>query len=110
MAQNIMQKFYFSYDCVAVHQVHQLLTEAGIPALLKNDFLQGAIGETPAVDSEIEVWLIDPSWEPRAQHLLTQWQHERLTINTGDWACPACSEINEGNFGVCWACQTSRPE
>ncbi len=92
-----------------MHQVHQLLADAGIPVLLKNDFLQGSIGEIPAVDSEIEVWLVDATWEPRAQQLLQQWQQERLTLDDVDWQCPECGEINAGNFGVCWACQTSRP-
>lgn len=27
-----------------------------------------------------------------------------------DWTCPACREDNPGTFGVCWNCETVRPE
>lgn len=102
-----MQKFFSSHDRVAVHQVKQMLDDAGVPVLLKNDFIQGAIGEIPVVDNDIEVWLVDSSWEKRADKLLQDWQSSRV-IDDIPWDCTACGAENEGNFGVCWACQASR--
>lgn len=103
-----MQKFYASFDRIAVHQVMQMLQDAGIPVLLKNDFIQGAIGEIPAVDNDIEVWLVDDEWRSRADALLAQWEADR-DVQGYAWVCTECGEDNAAEFGVCWSCQASRP-
>ena len=103
-----MQKFYASFDRIAVHQVMEMLQDAGIPVLLKNEYIQGAIGEIPAVDNDIEVWLMDDAWRPRADALLAQWESER-DVEGYAWVCSECQEGNDAEFGVCWSCQTSKP-
>ncbi|MET1218705.1 MAG: DUF2007 domain-containing protein [Glaciecola sp.] len=102
-----MAKFYSDHQLYKVHAVKQCLDEAGIPNFIKNEFAQGAIGELSAVDNQPEVWLTDESWRSYAQKCLTELiLTEPADNNDIDWHCRECGEVNEGQFGVCWQCQT----
>ena len=56
-----MSVFYYDAQVFKVYQVKQLLDDAQIPCVIKNDFAQGAIGELSPIDSGVEVWLVDES-------------------------------------------------
>ena len=34
---------------------------------------------------------------------------EKAPARVGDWTCPNCREVIEGQFSECWSCQTQRP-
>ena len=54
-----MPVFYYDAQVFKVYQVKQLLDDAHIPCLVKNDFAQGAVGEIAPLDSAPEIWLVD---------------------------------------------------
>lgn len=56
-----MPLFYYDAQVFKVYQIKQLLDDAQIPCVVKNDFAQGAIGELSPIDSAPEVWLVDES-------------------------------------------------
>jgi hypothetical protein len=90
-----MQRFFRHHDRFHVYQVKSILDDAGIPCFVKNELVQGAIGEIPPMDSEPEIWLQDSEWQSKAQKIL-------------DWACAHCGQMNEFQFAICWKCQEPR--
>ena len=106
-----MQRIYRHHDRFEVYRVFNMLEEAGIPCFVKNELIQGAIGDVPPQDSEPEVWLKDNEWKPKAQALIDafeQEQKELQTCNQFAWICTACKEDNEANFNICWQCSGPR--
>jgi hypothetical protein len=106
-----MQHFYYHPSRFQVYQVKSLLDDAGIPCFIKNEFIQGAMGEVSPLDCEPEVWLIDGEWEQKAKQILSGFEIEQAQIGKGDkndWFCHACGEKNESQFAICWQCQKAR--
>lgn len=105
-----MKRFYQDYNRIKVYQVKELLEDNGIPVMLKNEMLQGAVGEVPPQDTNPEVWLVDNEWETKANQLLAEFESDLIQLATEEsWTCPQCNEMNEGNFSICFNCQTVRP-
>ncbi|MFB0911949.1 MAG: DUF2007 domain-containing protein, partial [Glaciecola sp.] len=46
-----MRLFFRHHDRFHVYQVQSILDDAGIPCFVKNELVQGAIGEIPPMDS-----------------------------------------------------------
>ncbi|MFQ3249408.1 MAG: hypothetical protein ACI9O6_001216 [Glaciecola sp.] len=105
-----MQKFYSDYNQVKVRQVKCLLDDAGIPCFVKNEYIQGASGEIPPHETLPEVWLVDDSWLPKAIELLKQMEQDLSEHSEEVWQCENCQEANEGQFLICWQCESSRPQ
>lgn len=104
-----MPVFYYDAQVFKVYQIKQILDDANIPCVLKNDFAQGAIGESSPLDSAPEVWLIDESWRTKAQQLVDDFILQQASLpDELDWQCRQCHEENDANFGICWSCQTVR--
>ncbi|MEN8778789.1 MAG: DUF2007 domain-containing protein [Glaciecola sp.] len=104
-----MPVFYYDAQVFKVYQVKQLLDDAHIPCLVKNDFAQGAVGEIAPLDSAPEIWLVDEQWRPKAQQLVDNFLAElQSASDAGDWVCGACQTDNEASFGICWSCQSGR--
>ena len=106
-----MQRFFRHHDRFHVYQVKSILDEAGIPCFVKNELVQGAIGEIPPMDSEPEIWLQDDEWQPKAQRVIKRFYEEQAEIssdNKNDWACLHCGQMNEYQFAICWQCQNPR--
>lgn len=101
-----MQKFYSDYNQVKVRQIKALLDDANIPCFIKNEFIQGAAGELPPHETVPEIWLIDKQWETKAQVLVDELETS-LAQNKPTWFCSNCGESNEGQFLICWNCETS---
>lgn len=99
-----MQKFYSDYNQMKTRQVKELLDEANIPCMLKNEYIQGASGEIPPHETLLEVWLLDASWTDKAKKLLLQFEQD--LSDQSDWFCETCKEYNEAQFKVCWKCQS----
>jgi hypothetical protein len=98
----------FSHDNVfMVYNLRNILENAGIPCLLKNEQTYSAAGELPPTEVWPEIW-VDPLHTEKAEQLID------LALN-GDpsqthWACPKCSEQNPPAFDLCWQCECERPE
>jgi hypothetical protein len=105
-----MQRFYKDFNQFRVRQIHQMLSDAGIPCTIQNEFLAGASGEIPHHEALPEVWLLDAEWAPKAQALLAEFEHDISThgVDDKDWQCRVCEQLNEPQFRMCWQCDALR--
>jgi hypothetical protein len=107
-----MKRFYKDFNQFKVRQIYTLLTDAGIPCTIKNEFIQGASGEIPHHEALPEVWLLDADWEPKAEALMAQFDEDVAAedVLPFDWICENCKQSNERQFRICWKCETPRSE
>jgi hypothetical protein len=81
------------------------LDSYGIESRLRNDALQGALGELP-LTLRPEVCVTDDRDLERARELVAE--HEaamRAEVPADDQTCPGCGEVNPSNFELCWKCR-----
>lgn len=84
-----------------VRNVQNILKEAGIDSVLKNQFSSGGVGELSPIDSWPELWLTEDDQFARAKDLVANAYNEQAQT---DWCCPQCGETNGGAFEICWNC------
>jgi hypothetical protein len=82
--------------------VRNLLEQAGIACLIKNEQLAGALGEIPFLECLPEVWVLHDRHAARAETLIRDMQ--TASACAGAWRCRRCGESNEGQFQMCWRC------
>ena len=85
-----------------IGHLKNLLEQAGVACLIKNDQLSGGLGEIPFLDCLPELWVLRDEDAARARELLENMQS--TDAERGEWRCRQCNEINEGQFAVCWHC------
>lgn len=86
--------------------IKELLEREGVACLIRNEQLFAALGEIPFLECSPELWVVDDEVWPRARLLLDNWL--KGSEETSPWACPACGEVLEGQFGACWNCGRER--
>lgn len=84
-----------------------LLEEAGIPALIRNEGLAGALGEIPFLECWPELMVVNDEDETRAKRLIAEYEAPGEPMPA--WRCTKCGEDNEGQFGRCWRCGQAAP-
>lgn len=106
-----MHKLFGSDERFLIQRLRSELEEAGIPYLIKNEYVGGAVGELPWQDVQQEVWLLDDSWLHQASKVVESLSEgARCYCENSDWQCEQCLEINEGAFAICWQCQAPKHE
>jgi hypothetical protein len=107
-----MKKLYTARDAMEAHFLRQLLQQEGIPAEVLGENLSIARGELPLTAETLpSVWVRSEHAE-RAVRVVAQMLSQASGGDAaGDpWTCPGCGEAIEGQFDICWNCQTPRPE
>ena len=102
-----MKKLYTSHDTLIVGFLKNLLENAGITCLIRNEHLAGAMGELPVNECWQQIWITEAVDVNRAERLL-----EDALRDAGagaDWRCPDCRESIEPQFARCWNCGASAP-
>lgn len=70
---------------------------------------QSVVGEIPLDDENGSmIWLNNPAQQKKAKYHIDTWLEEQ-TQSQPSWHCAKCHEINEGQFEICWQCQTPMP-
>ena len=59
---------------IDVNLLKGLLEQAGIPCLIKNEYLSIALGDLPPAECYQELWLLDAADYPRAQAVFESWR------------------------------------
>ncbi|MEZ4221274.1 MAG: DUF2007 domain-containing protein [Polyangiaceae bacterium] len=98
-------RVYVAQDIIEAQLVLDILLEGGVAATLRNVNLVGAYPELPV---RPEIWLERPEQFATARGLIDQFEGNRMTI-LDDVKCPACMEVNPGNFELCWKCRAEIP-
>ena len=85
-----------------IGHLKNVLEQAGIPCLVRNEQLSGGLGEIPFIDCFPELWVVRDDDLERARALVDQ--QRRGTADSSGWRCRKCGESNEGQFSACWQC------
>ena len=95
-----MKRVYRAASLIQVSHVRNLLLTAGIASELRNQYLAGAMGELPMMETWPQLFVDDVD-ELRAQRVI-----ERAAAPVGGepWTCKACAERLEPQFTSCWRC------
>lgn len=98
-------RIYSAENLQEAYLIVGLLQQTGIEVTLKNENLQGAIGEIPFTHAYPELHLVDERDESLARKIIAEYESSREHLKT--ITCPACGEENPANFPSCWACEAS---
>jgi hypothetical protein len=101
-----MQMLYQASDALQANLLKDHLGAHRIHAVVLGDYLSGAAGELSAINFPT-VWLV----EDRDLLLARQLLAEFLTPAepAAAWHCPTCGADIDGEFSLCWSCNTPRP-
>ena len=100
-----MKRVFSSDNVPMVWHVRNMLRQQGIDVLVKNDGLYSVVGEVPVTECMPEVWVKNSLQYRYAEQLVAEMHADEQEV-LPSWQCGCCGESNEGNFAVCWNCQT----
>jgi len=95
-----MKRVYRAQSSLDVAHMRNVLIASGIQAQLRNEFLQGAIGDLPLMDVWPQLW-VDDIDEPRALRAILGFHQP---VAGPPWVCSCCGETLEPQFLSCWRC------
>ena len=98
----MMKMVYTSENQFLVNNAKNLIEAQGIGTFLKNEFAQGAVGETSAFDAWPEVWVFSDADYEQALNII---EASFSGNNAVEWVCTQCAEKNDASFEICWNCQ-----
>lgn len=101
-----MKLVYTHENHFIVGNIKNLIEAQDISVFIKNEFSQGAMGETSAFDCWPEIWVFDDHALEAATAIVKQSQQ---STNAADWVCTHCNEKNDPAFEVCWNCNNEAP-
>ena len=95
-----MKRVYRSGSLLQVAHARNVLMMAGIRCEMRNQYLAGALGDLPMMETWPQLY-VDDSDESFALSVLAR----AATLPTGtSWNCAACGEEMEPQFTQCWRC------
>jgi hypothetical protein len=97
-------KLVYSHENIAiVRNVQNILEHAGFQITLRNEFSASAAGDLAPTDTWMELWVQDGHCQRAADIIEKTFNPDEILPS---WVCKTCKEDNEGNFELCWNCQT----
>src|SRR5690625_47429 len=97
-----MKRVYVSADGLLVGHLQAVLEQHHIPCMVKNMYLQGAVGELPPHECWPELWVSDAADYELARRLIANVLG--TDSSASPWGCAQCAEQIEGQFVQCWNC------
>lgn len=91
-----------SGNLLQAHTWKGMLEAKGIQVELRGEALLGGVGELPTDVQSVELW-VD---ELDSENALIQLAN--LDVQTPDWQCLKCHEINDASFDLCWYCSAEK--
>ena len=102
-----MKKLYVSQSLIDVESRKEMMNQARIPCMIKNQRSAMLGGEVPFVEVFPELWVLHDDDLARAKTLLKAWE-EAQPLEATSWTCGNCSEIHQKEFTTCWKCNQER--
>jgi hypothetical protein len=99
-----MKRVYRAASLIQVAHARNLLVTAGIECEIRNQYLAGAMGELPLLETWPEV-LVQDDDEARSLQIL---ERAAAPAKGEPWVCDACGERLEPQFTTCWRCGSGR--
>ena len=95
-----MKRVFRAASLLQVAHARNVLTAAGIDSELRNQYLAGALGDLPMLETWPQVWVED-ALESAALRAL---QNAASAPTGAPWVCSQCGEELEPQFTTCWRC------
>lgn len=101
-----MKKLYSAENRLLVFHIKNLLEAEGVETQLKNEFASGGVGDLAPLDTWIELWVDEDSFDD-AGLKLKGIIHGLENPSKKIIVCSSCSEESDAHFKVCWNCGCS---
>jgi hypothetical protein len=95
-----LKRVFRAASLLQVAHARNVLISAGIDAELRNQYLAGALGELPMLETWPQLW-VDDALEAVALRAL---ETAALPPSGAAWVCAQCGEHLEPQFTSCWRC------
>jgi len=98
-----MKRVYRAASLIQVAHARNVLLTAGIESELRNQYLAGALGDLPMLETWPQLYVEDADEQPALRALA------RAAVAPGgaSWTCEQCGELLEPQFTSCWRCGSS---
>jgi hypothetical protein len=98
-----MKRVFRAASLIQVAHARNVLLTAGIQSELRNQYLAGALGDLPMLETWPQLYVEDAD-EQAALRALAR----AAAAPTGaSWTCEHCGEVLEPQFTSCWRCGSS---
>lgn len=95
-----MKRVFRAASLLQVAHARNVLIAAGIESELRNQYLAGALGDLPMLETWPQVWVED-ALESAALRAL---EKAASAPSGAPWVCAQCGEHLEPQFTTCWRC------
>ncbi|HEY2686317.1 MAG TPA: DUF2007 domain-containing protein [Steroidobacteraceae bacterium] len=95
-----MKRVFRAASLIQVAHARNVLLSAGIQSELRNQYLAGAAGDLPMLETWPQLFVEDGD-EALALKALASAAQAPAGPN---WSCPECGEVLEPQFTQCWRC------
>ena len=95
-----MKQVFRAASLLQAAHARNVLIMAGIPSELRNQYLAGALGDLPMLETWPQVWVEDED-ESAALRALAR---ADAAPTGASWVCGHCGEELEPQFTSCWRC------
>jgi hypothetical protein len=95
-----VKRVFRAASLLQVAHARNVLLSAGIDSELRNQYLAGALGELPMLETWPQLF-VDDADEFRALRALKE---AAAPPRGSPWVCEACGEQLEPQFTSCWRC------
>jgi len=99
-----MKRVFRAATLLQVAHARNVLLVAGIQCDLRNQYLAGAMGELPMMETWPQLWVEDADERPALRALA---QAAAAPVGS-PWICEDCGEHLEAQFTSCWRCGHAR--
>jgi hypothetical protein len=99
-----MHRVYLAQNLPDAELVWHRLLDKGIEAVVRNEHLQGVLGEMP-LTCRPEVCVLNERDIAEACATVATMEANRRAPDGEEVLCERCGEMNPHNFEVCWKCR-----
>ena len=99
-----MKRVYRAGSLLQVAHARNVLITAGIHCELRNQYLAGAMGDLPMIETWPELHVEDAD----ERYALSVLACAAAASAGSPWICPECQEQLEAQFTCCWRCGHER--
>jgi hypothetical protein len=99
-----VKRVYRAPSLIQVAHARNLLITAGIDCEIRNQYLAGAMGELPLIETWPQL-VVEDADEARSLKVL---ERAAAPIAGDPWICEGCGERLEPQFTTCWRCGAAR--
>jgi hypothetical protein len=100
-----MKRVYRAASLIQVAHARNVLLTAGIPSEMRNQYLAGALGDLPMLETWPQLYVEDAD----EQVALRALARASAAPTGAAWTCESCGEMLEPQFTSCWRCGSIAP-